>query len=679
MKVYVLILGLVCWSLLACSPDGGGGGGTCGNGEIEGDEACDTQNFGSNTCLAHGYYGGQMICNSDCTIDDSGCQVFGSCGDGTLQPEYEECEGDDVFGATCESLGYPSGSVTCRADCKLDVSACEGAENCGDAIIQTEYEECEYYDFNGETCESLGYYGEGLACDDRCRFDLTLCQLNGRCGDGLAQVQYEECDGSDHHGETCENLGYYGGEIACNSDCTADLSSCEDAGFCGDLVRQDPMEACDGVDFGNASCAGQTEFYTDGVPTCLANCTIDFNGCGRCGDGVLQAIHEECDGLEIGTGTCREFGYFGGTIQGCESNCTAMGCGSLLQVDGGQYHTCGVDSAGNAWCWGYNNHGQLGNNSTTEEHGPVQVQGLTDVIQISAGREHSCAVTGSGAIWCWGYNSYGQLGLGNTTDQYTAQQVSFPGGQARSVSCGAYHTCAISSGGRVYCWGDNTSGKLGDGSATERHSPVETNLNYIVSMVSAGENHTCASQDSGMAWCWGNNYDGQLGEGTTNNSYTPLQVSALSQVTSISAGSTHTCASVSDGSAWCWGDGTNGKLGDGPTLDRNTPVQVSNITAVVMTSVGTSHSCALLTNGAVWCWGSNNNGRLGDGTTTESDVPVQTSSLVNAQELGVGDSFSCAITSDGMGYCWGFNFHGQLGDGTAAQKLTPSLVIAPTL
>ncbi|MBU1241553.1 hypothetical protein KKF84_09215 [Myxococcota bacterium] len=662
-------------SLSSCSPEGKSS--TCGNNIIEGSEECDSLEFGSNTCLARGYYGGQMVCTSTCTLDESGCQAFGSCGDGVFQDEYEECEGGDVFGATCESLGYPSGNISCREDCRLDISQCEGAENCGDSLIQSDYEECEFYDFNGETCESLGYYGEGLACDDRCRFDLTICQLNGRCGDGMAQVQYEECDGQDQKGDTCESLNYYGGQIACNNDCTKDLSGCEAAGFCGDLVVQSPMEDCDGLDMGNATCAGQTDFYTDGVPTCLANCTIDFNGCGRCGDGVLQAGHEECDGQDIGSGTCREFGYFGGEVSGCESNCTAMGCGNLTVVDGGQYHSCGVDSAGNAWCWGYNNHGQLGNNSTTEERVPVAVQGMADAVHISAGREHSCAVLGDGSVWCWGNNSYGQLGLGTTTDQHTPQRVTFPGGTAILVSCGAYHTCAINSMGKVYCWGDNTSGKLGDGSATESHTPVLVGTVSSAHSISAGENHTCATQNGGTAWCWGNNYYGQLGEGSTNNSYTPQVVTTISQVAAIAVGNTHTCAFVIGGTAYCWGEGSNGKLGDGHTLDRSAPVQVDNLTGVTTISVGQNHSCASLSNGAVYCWGSNANGRLGDGTTTDSDTPVQAANIVTAVSLGLGDGYSCAVTSDGMGYCWGFNFHGQLGNGTAAQSLLPSLVEQP--
>ncbi len=662
-------------SLLGCGPDDSTKG-ECGDGVRQGSEECDTQDFGPKTCLSMGYYGGTLACNEDCTLNPADCALYGSCGDKAIQPAVEECESNVPFEETCNSLGYSSGTLTCRGDCRFDVSNCEGAQECGDSSINPLFEQCEGHNLDGASCSSLGYYGDGLFCDDRCRYDLSVCYSNGSCGDGLVQERYEECDGSNVNGSSCMDQGYYGGALGCNTDCTFDLTNCMNGGYCGDGVLQEEHETCDGTLIGNATCAGQEEYYP-GTPRCTEFCQIDYTACGRCGDGSTQGEFEQCDGVDLGTASCREMGFFGGTKSACNSDCSIIGCGDLLQIDGGEHHTCAVDDTQHAYCWGDNTYGQLGNGSAapTGSQTPLLVPNLEGVVAISAGRNHTCALKNDGSLWCWGLNDHGQLGLGSTTDQPSPMAVTIPGQQITAVSCGHYHTCALTAGG-AWCWGDNTAGRLGDGTPTERHTPTQVSLSGNYLAISAGAEHTCALL-GGTAYCWGSNAQSQLGEGSLNNSYHPLALSALSGVLSISAGSTHTCATLTSGSAYCWGNGSHGKLGDGYTLDRATPVQVSGISTAQAVSVGAQHSCALLSDNTLRCWGQGSFGRLGHNATSSEETPVQPTGLEPVLHVSAASYHTCAVTTTGRGFCWGYNIKGQLGDGTGAQRLIPTEVAEP--
>ncbi|MGA9350442.1 MAG: hypothetical protein WBW48_16795, partial [Anaerolineae bacterium] len=203
-----------------------------------------------------------------------------------------------------------------------------------------------------------------------------------------------------------------------------------------------------------------------------------------------------------------------------------------------------------------------------------------------------------------------------------------PGGEGEAVPLDAYtaiaagyrHTCALTAGG-VKCWGYNGYGQLGDGTWTWRNTPVDVSgLTSGVTTIAAGSYHTCALTAGGGAKCWGHNNNGQLGDGTTTNRNTPVDVSGLtSGVDAIAAGSYHTCA-LTAGGVKCWGLNDYGQLGDGTTTNRNTPVDVSGLTSgVAAIAAGYYHTCAL-TAGGVKCWGRNNNGQLGDGTTTDRNT-----------------------------------------------------------
>jgi alpha-tubulin suppressor-like RCC1 family protein/lysophospholipase L1-like esterase len=298
---------------------------------------------------------------------------------------------------------------------------------------------------------------------------------------------------------------------------------------------------------------------------------------------------------------------------------------------------------------------------------------LATAVAISAGNGHSCAVLGDGTARCWGANGYGELGDGTTTDRPTPVAVSGLSG-AVAISAGAGHSCAVLGDGTARCWGGNYWGQLGDGTTTGSPTPVAVSGLSGAVAISAGDDHSCAVLANGTARCWGRNDVGQLGDGTTTDSPTPVVVSGLSGAVTISAGASHSCALLENGTARCWGDNYRGELGDGTTANRSTPVVVSGLSGAVTISAGVHHSCAVLGSGAARCWGANGDGELGDGTTTDRPTPVAVSGLSGAVAVSTGTWHSCAVLGDGTARCWGGNYWGQLGDGTTTGSRTPVAV-----
>ncbi len=203
-------------------------------------------------------------------------------------------------------------------------------------------------------------------------------------------------------------------------------------------------------------------------------------------------------------------------------------------------------------------------------------------------------------------------------------------------------TLALKGDGTVWAWGNGSGGKLGDGTAIDRSTPVQVSGLTGATAIAAGSGHSLAVKSDGTAWAWGGNAYGSLGDGTTTARYTPVQVSGLTSATKVAAGANHSLAIKSDGTVWGWGANSYGKLGDGTTTNRYTPVQASGLTGVTAIAAGGDHSIALKGDGTVRSWGANFNGQLGDGTTTQRTTSVQVSGLSGIQRIAAGDNVSMA-------------------------------------
>ena len=403
-----------------------------------------------------------------------------------------------------------------------------------------------------------------------------------------------------------------------------------------------------------------------------------------------------------------------------------------------------VSSDGNAYAWGYNHDGQLGDGTTTSRSTPARVRKpdrntYPDLpedftyVQVSGGAGHSLALGSDGNVYAWGYNYSGQLGDGTTTDRHTPVRVKTPDRKTYpdlpadftyvQVSTGSWHSLALGSDGNAYAWGSNRSGQLGDGTTTNRYTPVRVKTpdrntypdlpkDFTYVQVSAGHDHSLALGSDGNAYAWGYNNLGQLGDRTTTSRYTPVRVRTPDRskypdlpkdftYLQVSAGVDHSLALGSDGNAYAWGYNSEGQLGNGTTSynARTTPVRVKTPDrskypdlpedfTYVQVSGGADHSLAVGSDDKVWAWGCNWYGQLGNNTISGySDVnpvpvhvrdpanPTDKSKGLKATQVSGGWHLSLALGSDGNAWAWGANDSGQLGDGTGNTKSAPVPVV----
>ncbi|GAB3487804.1 putative Ig domain-containing protein [Flexivirga lutea] len=348
--------------------------------------------------------------------------------------------------------------------------------------------------------------------------------------------------------------------------------------------------------------------------------------------------------------------------------------GLVKQITAGGRHTCALLVDGSVDCWGDNSFGELGGSSVSPDGTRTPVSGLSSgVASISAGSQHTCALLTSGGVECWGNNSSGELGDGTTNNSPTPVPVTGLASGVASISAGGAHTCAVLTSGGAVCWGANYWGELGDGTTVNSTVPVPvTGLSSGVASISAGGGleFTCALLTTGGVECWGSNNVGQVGN-STRTGYgdifsIPVPVTGLSSgVASVSAGDSHACALLVSGGVECWGI-------IGNTI-ASSPVPATGLTSnAVSISVGGMHTCAVLTTGGAECWGTNYSGQLGNGTTVGSTLPVPVTGLSSGvASISAGDIHTCALLAGGGVDCWGYNYYGQLGNGTTVGSTVP--------
>jgi alpha-tubulin suppressor-like RCC1 family protein len=283
---------------------------------------------------------------------------------------------------------------------------------------------------------------------------------------------------------------------------------------------------------------------------------------------------------------------------------------------------------GTVWTKGANARGQLGSGSTTDRSTWAPVSGLSGVSKIAAAYYTGYALLSSGSVKAWGYNNNGQVGDGTTTTQLTPVQVSGLTAGVTQVAAGVYTGFALLSNGSVKAWGNNIAGQVGDGSTTQRLTPVQVSgLTSGVTQIASANYNGFALLSNGSVRAWGNNGNGQVGDGSTTQRLTPVQVSGLtSGVTQVAAAANNGYALLADGSVKAWGFNGTGPVGDGTNTQRLAPVQVSGLTSgVTQIAAGANTGYALLADGSVRAWGRNDLGQVGDGSTTNQLAPVSVS------------------------------------------------------
>jgi cysteine-rich repeat protein len=574
-------------------------------------------------------------CDDGGQVSGDGCSAacqLERCGNGRLDP-----------GEACDDGGQVSGDG-CSTDCRSE-------EVCGNGIVDAAL---------GEQCDDEG---PSAACDADCTISW--------CGDGMVNALA---------GEACDASGVE--TAACDRDCTVPL--------CGDgQVNLAAGEECEG--------GGETMF-------CDADCT--FAWCGDGTPNTTRG--EACDDANANDGdwcrtTCEAASCDDGIRNGDEQGVDCGGhCAECVAIDivAGGYHSCALLETGTVRCWGRNSEGQLGYGNTSNigddeapaTAGDVDVGGV--VVQLVGGDLHTCALLETGAVRCWGYSNAGQLGYGSTSSigdnevPATAGDVDVGGGVVQ-LAAGVFHTCALLETGTVRCWGYGMFGQLGYGNMSnigDNEVPAtagDVDVGGVVVQLAAGGYHTCALLETGGVRCWGDGRNGRLGYGNTSwigDNETPAMVGDVDVggvVVQLAAGGAHTCVLLETGSVRCWGHGLYGQLGYGNNSSigdapGETPATAGDVDVggvVVQLAAGGEHTCALLETGAVRCWGRGLYGRLGYGNEIwiGNDETPATAGNVDVGggvvQLAAGWTHTCALLETGAVRCWGFGLLGRLGYG----------------
>lgn len=339
-------------------------------------------------------------------------------------------------------------------------------------------------------------------------------------------------------------------------------------------------------------------------------------------------------------------------------------------IGSGSWHSCAAMATGGVKCWGENTFGQLGDGTKVDRSSAVSVVGLSGmtITSIGGGTYFTCALTSTGSVYCWGQNQYGQLGNGSYVSSSTPVAVLLQNGPAKALSVGSTHACLVDTFGNTYCWGNNSGLQL-DRAATTTSSnyPIYVAGNNDVKTIAGTGIASCLIDTNSGAKCFGNNSYAQLGIGNTSVTIgLPTYVTGFSNgVMSVTGGTYHACLITQTNSVACWGGNPTAQLGFVGIGTHLTPIAVTGIRNDPTTiAAGNGHTCITTLSGTAQCWGSNMYGQLGRGTISTTGLPADVAPVSEAiTHIAPGLTHTCAITASGLVKCWGRNTIGQLGNG----------------
>lgn len=344
-------------------------------------------------------------------------------------------------------------------------------------------------------------------------------------------------------------------------------------------------------------------------------------------------------------------------------------------------YTCGLSPTGEALCWGgVGGYYELPlvDSLIPNSAVPLRVPGGFRFIDITVGALSMCALDAERQAFCWGANVRGEVGDGSYLAKRGPSAV-VGGHRWRTISAGGAHVCGVTLEGQTYCWGNQFRGGLGNGALDgATPEPVAVSGGLTFDNVYAGAGTSCALTPEGDAYCWGINDYGMLGDSQPPEpgleSATPSRVVGGLRFASLTIGNYNVCGITHDARAYCWGYG--GVLGNGSTAPSSSPVPVSGDLSWASLSVGNGHTCGLTTEGAAYCWGNAESGRFGNGDTGVALSPQLIADAGTYVAITAGGRHTCARTAAGTAFCWGEGTYGQLGDGIFATRLRPVQVAA---
>jgi alpha-tubulin suppressor-like RCC1 family protein len=339
---------------------------------------------------------------------------------------------------------------------------------------------------------------------------------------------------------------------------------------------------------------------------------------------------------------------------------------TAAQLTAGANATCSLSPEGVANCWGQA--ALLGIGDTVNKTTPTKVKGDISFRSIFTGLSHTCGIAMDQSLYCWGFDAFADTSgkiIGVLDPLRLGSDIKWT-----QVVTGAEHTCGLASDQTAYCWGVNSRGQLGIATADTltRFSPVAVYGGFKFTAVTAGVAHSCGLTVDKTAFCWGQNQSGQLGDGTLFSRVAPTVVAGGLTFQSIGAGEQFTCGLTTAGKPYCWGAIQGGTVQASPQAVPSAPTFAS-------ISVGGGHACGLTSDGTAYCWGANNGGQLGDSTATTRTSPVKVLGGFKFASISAGDTHTCGRMADNTVLCWGLNRFGELGDAKAAFRLSPRYII----